>query len=54
MGAVSFVLQLIISIPLGIIAATKQYSKTDYTKVYYDGDEELEIIGVTTSCTPTN
>ena len=31
MGAVSFVLQLIISIPLGIIAATKQYSKTDYT-----------------------
>ena len=24
------------------------------TKVYYDGDEELEIIGVTTSCTPTN
>ena len=31
MGAVSFVLQLLISIPLGIIAATKQYSKTDYT-----------------------
>lgn len=31
MGAVSLVLQLIIAIPLGVIAATKQYSKTDYT-----------------------
>ena len=31
MGAVSFVLQLLIAIPLGIVAATKQYSKTDYT-----------------------
>ncbi len=31
MGAVSFVLELVIAIPLGIIAATKQYSKTDYT-----------------------
>lgn len=31
MGAISFVLQVIIAIPLGIIAATKQYSKTDYT-----------------------
>ncbi|MBQ8856514.1 MAG: ABC transporter permease [Lachnospiraceae bacterium] len=30
MGAISFVLQLIIAIPLGIIAATKQYSRTDY------------------------
>ncbi len=30
MGALSFVLQLIIAIPLGVIAATKQYSKTDY------------------------
>ena len=30
MGAVSFVLELIIAIPLGVIAATKQYSKTDY------------------------
>ena len=30
MGAISFVLQLIIAIPLGIVAATKQYSKTDY------------------------
>ncbi len=31
MGAISLVLELIIAIPLGIIAATKQYSKTDYT-----------------------
>ncbi len=31
MGAISFVLQLVIAIPLGVIAATKQYSKTDYT-----------------------
>ena len=31
MGVVSLVLQLIIAIPLGVIAATKQYSKTDYT-----------------------
>ena len=30
MGAISLVLQLLISIPLGIIAATKQYSKADY------------------------
>ncbi|MCR5781525.1 MAG: ABC transporter permease [Clostridia bacterium] len=30
MGAVAFVLELLIAIPLGIIAATKQYSKTDY------------------------
>lgn len=30
MGVVSFVLELVISIPLGVIAATKQYSKTDY------------------------
>lgn len=30
MGAISFVFELIIAIPLGIIAATKQYSKTDY------------------------
>ena len=29
MGAIAFVFQLIISIPLGIIAATKQYSRTD-------------------------
>ena len=31
MGAVALVLELLIAIPLGIIAATKQYSKTDYT-----------------------
>jgi len=30
MGAISFVLELLIAIPLGIISATKQYSKTDY------------------------
>ena len=30
-GAVSLALELIIAIPLGIIAATRQYSKTDYT-----------------------
>lgn len=31
MGCVSLVLQLLIAIPLGVIAATKQYSRTDYT-----------------------
>lgn len=31
MGAASLILELVIAIPLGIIAATKQYSKTDYT-----------------------
>ena len=31
MGAVSFVLELLIAIPLGVVAATRQYSKTDYT-----------------------
>ena len=30
MGAISFVIELIISIPLGILAATKQYSRADY------------------------
>ena len=30
MGAISFVFELLIAIPLGIIAATKQYSRTDY------------------------
>lgn len=30
MGAIAFVLELIISIPLGVIAATKQYSRADY------------------------
>lgn len=31
MGLISLILQVVIAIPLGIIAATKQYSKTDYT-----------------------
>ncbi len=31
MGAISFFFEVIIAIPLGIISATKQYSKTDYT-----------------------
>ena len=31
MGAVSLIFELLIAIPLGIIAATKQYSKADYT-----------------------
>ncbi len=31
MGFISFALELVIAIPLGVIAATKQYSKTDYT-----------------------
>lgn len=30
MGVITLILELVISIPLGIIAATKQYSKTDY------------------------
>ena len=30
MGAIALVLQLMIAIPLGVLAATKQYSKTDY------------------------
>lgn len=30
MGAISLVLELIIAIPLGVMAATKQYSKSDY------------------------
>ena len=30
MGLIAFVLQIIIAIPLGVVAATKQYSKTDY------------------------
>ena len=31
MGLITMLFELIIAIPLGIIAATKQYSKTDYT-----------------------
>lgn len=30
MGLISFALEILIAVPLGIIAATKQYSKTDY------------------------
>ena len=30
MGGIAFILQLVIAIPLGVIAATKQYSKADY------------------------
>jgi len=30
LGSISFILQIIISIPLGILAARKQYSRTDY------------------------
>jgi peptide/nickel transport system permease protein len=31
LGAVSFFFEIIIAIPLGILAARKQYSRTDYT-----------------------
>ncbi len=31
MGAIAFFFEIIIAIPLGIIAATKQYTKVDYT-----------------------
>ncbi len=30
MGGISFVVSMIIAVPLGILAATKQYSRTDY------------------------
>lgn len=30
MGAIAFILELVIAIPLGVIAATRQYSRTDY------------------------
>ncbi len=33
LAGTAFVLQLLIAIPLGVLAATKQYSKTDYTIV---------------------
>ena len=35
LGAASLVLQIIIAIPLGIIAATRQYSKADYTISFF-------------------
>ena len=31
MGGIAFLLEILIAIPLGIIAATKQYTRTDYT-----------------------
>jgi len=31
MGGIAFILEILIAIPLGIIAATKQYTKVDYT-----------------------
>ena len=31
MGAISFIFEVLLAIPLGVVAATKQYSKTDYT-----------------------
>ena len=30
MGGIAFILEILIAIPLGVIAATKQYTKTDY------------------------
>lgn len=44
MGAISLVLELIIAIPLGVIAATKQYSKADYA---------ISIIALTGISLPT-
>ena len=31
MGGIAFVLEILIAVPLGVIAATKQYSRADYT-----------------------
>ena len=31
MGGISFVISLLIAVPLGVLAATKQYSRADYT-----------------------
>ena len=31
MGGIAFILEILIAVPLGILAATKQYTKTDYT-----------------------
>lgn len=44
MGGIAFVLELLIAIPLGIISATKQYSKTDYA---------ITIIALTCFSLPT-
>jgi peptide/nickel transport system permease protein len=35
LGSISFLLQIMISIPLGILAARKQYSKTDYATTVF-------------------
>lgn len=40
MGAIAFFLQIIIAIPLGVLAARKQYSMTDYTVTV------LSLIGI--------
>lgn len=40
MGAISFVLEIVIAIPLGVVAARKQYSMTDYTVTV------LSLIGI--------
>ena len=44
MGLVSLRLEILIAIPLGVLAATKQYSRTDYT---------ISIISFTTISLPT-
>ena len=31
MGGIAFILEILIAVPLGVVAATKQYSRTDYT-----------------------
>ncbi len=35
LGSISFILQIIIAVPLGIIAARKQYSKADYAVTFF-------------------
>lgn len=35
LGAISFILQILIAVPLGIIAARKQYSKADYAVTFF-------------------
>jgi peptide/nickel transport system permease protein len=35
LGSISFILQIIIAVPLGIIAARKQYSRTDYAVTFF-------------------
>ena len=44
MGVIAFTLELLIAIPLGIIAATKQYSRTDYI---------ISVLGLATISLPT-